>query len=64
MKMPKGFRNHLSIIGSTDTGRQIGRTSVILSAPDEVGKDAVQKHKAKKVPLLEASETREEVGEA
>ncbi len=51
MKMPKGYRDHLKIVGSIDTGRSIGRTSVVLSQPEQ--DDAVQKRKAKKVPVGE-----------
>lgn len=49
-KMPKGYRDHLRIVASTDNGRSIGRTSVILN---KVNDDAVQKRKAKEIPVGE-----------
>lgn len=58
MKMPKGFRDHLKIIGSTDTGLQIGRTSVSLSFY-ETDKSAENKKKRNNVEAHDNVEAHE-----
>lgn len=60
--MPKGYRDHLKIIASVDRGTSIGRTSVVLSMPEQ--DDAVQKRKAKKIPVGKQAEHRSQIRQA
>lgn len=44
-KMAKGFKGHQRVIGSTDTGSQIGRKGVVLTDPTQASTKKEQEKK-------------------